>query len=71
MGFIPVCPGCVITWDGPGRLDNLAGDDERRKCGEEVDKWFWECKTSKAAKMLLMQTQKKRVRAANSKYQNI
>ena len=54
IGLIPVCPGCVITCDGPGRFVNATGDDERRKFeeGEEVDDWLGGCKAAKAAKKL-------------------
>ena len=54
--FVPLWPGCVITWDGPGRLQIIPGDEARRWEEVGTEKRFSGGKASEATKMLLPQS---------------
>ena len=54
--FVPLWPGCVITWDGPGRLQMIPGDEDRRWEEVGAEKRFWVGKASKATKLLVCQS---------------
>ena len=52
--FVPLWPGCVITWDGPGRLETKLGEEERRVWGDDwTETRLSQCKASEVANSVM------------------